>query len=82
MTIQDLNKFTLPTKIKITNPDHPDTYNAKFYNKIFDVASIHIKKRKFIVGYSFSSYDCGNTSFRFDEVEVVQQDEFDIKGGK
>lgn len=47
-------------------------YNKELVGKMLEVSSIHLKKKKVIIGYSLSNTNYGNRSFLYEDIELMQ----------
>lgn len=47
-------------------------YDEKLVGKMLEVSSIHLKKKKVIIGYSLSKSNYGNHSFLYENIELMQ----------
>ena len=57
-------------------------YNKELVGKILEVSSIHLKKKKAIIGYSISRSNYGNHSFNYEDIELMQYTGLHDKNGK
>lgn len=57
-------------------------YDEKLVGKMLEVSSIHLKKKKVIIGYSLSKSYYGNRSFLYENIELMQFTGLHDKNGK
>ena len=57
-------------------------YNKELVGKMLDVSSIHLKRKKIIIGYSLSNTHYGNRSYLYDDIELMQYTGLHDKNGK